>query len=48
MMAALMLTRLMYKILKLMSKELQDKLDRAAEAATVVLHEVLEEIENDK
>ena len=48
MMATLMLTRLMYKILKLMSKELQDKLDRAAEAATVVLHEVLEEIENDK
>ena len=48
MMAALMLTRLMYKMLKLMSKELQDKLDRAAEAATVVLHEVLEEIENDK
>jgi hypothetical protein len=31
-----------------MSKELQDKLDRAAEAATVVLHELLEEIENDK
>ena len=31
-----------------MSKELQDKLDRAAEAATVVLHEILQEIEEDK
>lgn len=30
-----------------MSKELQDKLDRAAEAVAVVLHEVLEEIEED-
>ena len=30
-----------------MSKELQDKLDRAAEAAEVVLHEVLQEIEED-
>jgi len=47
-MATLMLTRLMYKILKLMSKELQDKLDHAAEAAEVVLHEILQEIEEDK
>jgi len=31
-----------------MSKELQDKLDRAAEATTVVLHEILQEIEEDK
>jgi hypothetical protein len=30
-----------------MSKELQDKLDRAAEAAQVVLNEVLQEIEED-
>ena len=30
-----------------MSKELQDKLDRAAEAAEVVLHEILEEIDKD-
>lgn len=31
-----------------MSKELQDALDRMAEAAQVVLDEVLEEIEEDK
>lgn len=31
-----------------MSKELQDKLDRAAEAAQVVLNEVLQEMEEDK
>jgi hypothetical protein len=31
-----------------MSKELQDKLDRAAEAVQVVLDEVLQEIEEDK
>ena len=31
-----------------MSKELQDKLDRAAKAAQVVLDEVLQEIEEDK
>ena len=30
-----------------MSKELQDKLDRAAEAAEVILHEILEEIDKD-
>jgi len=31
-----------------MSKELQDKLDRAAEEAEIVLHEILQEIEEDK
>jgi predicted RNase H-like HicB family nuclease len=31
-----------------MSKELDDALKRMSEAAEVVLHELLEEIENDK
>jgi hypothetical protein len=31
-----------------MSKELDDTLKRMSEAAEVVLHEILEEIENDK
>jgi hypothetical protein len=30
-----------------MNKDLQEKLDRAAEAAEVVLHEILQEIEED-
>jgi hypothetical protein len=30
-----------------MSKELQDKLDRAAEAAQIVLNEVLQEVKED-